>query len=64
MSKPRETLGPPRSAGFYKSPPPSPTFASDEAAELWNESGQPELGKASGKTGYTVADVRAASEES
>lgn len=65
MTKPRETLGPPVSAGF--GPPDTtdivPDFASDEAAELWHSAGRPVLGAQSGKTGYTVADVRAATEE-
>lgn len=69
MSKPRETLGPPTSAGFYVDSPTgmdvtaTPDFASDEAAELWHELGQPDLDEPSGKTGYTVADVKAAAEE-
>lgn len=63
MSKPRETLGPPTSAGFYEDPPEPPTFASKGAADLWEASGRPALGEPSGKTGYTVADVEAATEE-
>lgn len=42
----------------------TPDFASDEAAEAWIAAGRPLLeGGPSGKTGYTVADVRAAAEE-
>lgn len=63
MSKPRETVGPPRSAGFYTDDE-SPLFASDAAAELWRELGRPVLAEPTGKTGYTVADVKAAAEES
>jgi len=43
---------------------PSPDFASDDAAELWINSGSPAMSAPpSGKTGYTVADVRAALKE-
>lgn len=70
MSKPRETVGPPTSAGFEhiaRTTPmgvePSYDFASDEAAALWHAEGRPTLGEPSGKNGYTVADVRGALEE-
>lgn len=61
MSKPREVLGPGRDAGYGGQT--TPDFASNEAAELWHESGKPELGEPSGKNGYTVADVKAAAQE-
>lgn len=41
----------------------TPRFASAEAADLWEEAGRPALGTPSGKTGHTVADVKAATEE-
>lgn len=63
MSRPRETLGPPRSAGFNIDRPAAPKFASRAAADLWDNEGRPALGEPSGQTGYTVADVRAATEE-
>lgn len=63
MSKPRETLGPPTSAGFYETPESEPVFASKAAAEAWREANRPALGEPSGQTGYTVADVEAAAEE-
>lgn len=45
------------------SEPAVPNFASDEAAEAWHEAGRPALtGEPSGKTGFTVADVDAATE--
>jgi hypothetical protein len=69
---PMEVVGPPTSAGFNVAPAPvappevpapalSPDFASDEAAELWIANQRPALPPSpGGKTGYTVADVRAA----
>lgn len=67
MSKPREVLGPPVSAGFGAPPKieteSTPSFASEDAADLWVTNGRPELGEPSGKTGYTVADVRSAGKE-
>lgn len=73
MTKPREDVpaakhiddgAQPRTTPMGIEPGDAYDFASDEAAEAWIAAGQPQLApKPSGKTGYTVADVKAATEE-
>lgn len=69
---PKETVGPPTSAGFESAERTTPMgiepvydFASDDAAELWQEKGRPALPtEGRGKDGaITTADVRAALKE-